>query len=39
VPTRDTTGDISAMALYAGTSVDAVTSRPTAAEVVAELVG
>jgi nitronate monooxygenase len=39
VPTRDTTGDISAMALYAGTSVDAVTSRPTAAEVVAELMG
>jgi nitronate monooxygenase len=39
VPTRETTGDISAMALYAGTSVDAVTARPTAAQVVAELVG
>lgn len=37
VPTRDTTGNIAAMALYAGTSVDAVTGRPSAAEVVAEL--
>jgi nitronate monooxygenase len=37
VPTRETTGDISAMALYAGTSVDAVHSVPTAAQVVAEL--
>jgi nitronate monooxygenase len=37
VPTRETTGDIAAMALYAGTSVDAVHSIPTAAQVVAEL--
>jgi nitronate monooxygenase len=36
-PTRDTTGDISAMALYAGTSVGAVRRLMTAAEVVAEL--
>jgi nitronate monooxygenase len=37
VPTRDSTGNIAAMALYAGTSVDHVSSRQTAAEVVAEL--
>jgi nitronate monooxygenase len=38
VPVVETTGDIAAMALYAGTSVDHVTGRPTAAQVVAELV-
>ena len=37
LPTRDTTGDIAAMALYAGTSVGAVDRRQPAAEVVAEL--
>jgi nitronate monooxygenase len=37
VPTRDTTGNIDAMALYAGTSVGHVRGRPTAAQVVAEL--
>jgi nitronate monooxygenase len=37
VPTRHTIGDISAMALYAGTSVDAVHATPTAAQVVGEL--
>ncbi len=36
-PTRDTTGDISAMALYAGRSVGSVERVMTAAEVVAEL--
>jgi nitronate monooxygenase len=36
-PTRDTYGRISAMALYAGTSVDGVTGRKPAAEIVAEL--
>ena len=36
-PTRDTTGDISAMALYAGVSVGAVDRVMSAAEVVAEL--
>ena len=36
-PNRDTTGDISAMALYAGRSVGAVNRVMTAAEVVAEL--
>jgi NAD(P)H-dependent flavin oxidoreductase YrpB (nitropropane dioxygenase family) len=36
-PTRDTTGAIAAMALYAGTSVGAVRGVMTAAEVVAEL--
>ena len=36
-PNRDTTGDISAMALYAGISVGAVDRVMTAAEVVAEL--
>jgi nitronate monooxygenase len=36
-PNRDTTGDISAMALYAGRSVGAVDRVMTAAEVVAEL--
>jgi nitronate monooxygenase len=37
LPTKQTTGNIGAMALYAGTSVGAVTRRQTAAEVVAEL--
>ncbi len=36
-PTRDTTGDIGAMALYAGTSVGAVRRVMSAAEVVVEL--
>jgi NAD(P)H-dependent flavin oxidoreductase YrpB (nitropropane dioxygenase family) len=36
-PNRDTTGDISAMALYAGRSVGSVERIMTAAEVVAEL--
>ena len=36
-PTRDTTGDIAAMALYAGRSVGGVNRVMTAAEVVAEL--
>lgn len=36
-PTRDTTGDIGAMALYAGRSVGAVDRVMSAAEVVAEL--
>jgi nitronate monooxygenase len=36
-PNRDTTGDISAMALYAGRSVGAVDRVMTAADVVAEL--
>lgn len=36
-PTRDTTGDISAMALYAGRSVGSVDHVMSAAEVVAEL--
>lgn len=36
-PNRDTTGDISAMALYAGRSVGSVDRVMTAAEVVAEL--
>jgi nitronate monooxygenase len=36
-PTRDTVGDISAMALYAGRSVGSVDRVMTAAEVVAEL--
>jgi nitronate monooxygenase len=36
-PNRDTTGDISAMALYAGRSVGAVVRIMTAAEVVEEL--
>jgi NAD(P)H-dependent flavin oxidoreductase YrpB (nitropropane dioxygenase family) len=36
-PTRDTTGDISAMALYAGRSVGGVDRVMTAAEVVTEL--
>lgn len=37
-PTRSTTGDIDAMALYAGTSVDAVTERTTLAAVMSELI-
>jgi nitronate monooxygenase len=37
VPTRETVGDVSAMALYAGMSVDAVHTTPAAADVVAEL--
>jgi nitronate monooxygenase len=36
-PSRAVTGDIAAMALYAGTSVDGVRSRRSAAEIVAEL--
>ena len=36
-PTKQTSGDIGAMALYAGTSVDAVTHAQSAADVVAEL--
>jgi nitronate monooxygenase len=36
-PTRDTTGTIAAMALYAGESVGAVTGVHSAAEVVREL--
>ena len=36
-PTRMTTGNLDAMALYAGTGVDAVTHRATVAEVMAEL--
>jgi nitronate monooxygenase len=38
-PTQDTVGDISAMALYAGRSVGAVTKRQSAADIVAELMG
>jgi NAD(P)H-dependent flavin oxidoreductase YrpB (nitropropane dioxygenase family) len=38
VPTRETTGEIAAMALYAGESVGAVTSVVPAADVVRELV-
>lgn len=38
-PTTSTTGRIDAMALYAGESVDAVTRRQSAAEIVAELMG
>jgi nitronate monooxygenase len=38
-PTADDTGPVEAMALYAGTSVDAVERRQSAAEIVAELVG
>ncbi len=38
-PTRSVFGRVSAMALYAGTSVDAVTGRKAAAEIVNELVG
>jgi NAD(P)H-dependent flavin oxidoreductase YrpB (nitropropane dioxygenase family) len=36
-PTRSTTGNLDAMPLYAGTSIDAVTRRATVAEVMAEL--
>ena len=36
-PTADMTGDIRAMALYAGTGVDAVHGRIAAADIVAEL--
>lgn len=38
-PTTATPGSIDAMALYAGTSVGAVTTRQTAAEIIAELLG
>jgi nitronate monooxygenase len=38
-PTRQAEGEIDAMALYAGESVDAVTARQPAAEIVAELTG
>lgn len=37
IPTRNTTGNLEAMALYAGTSVEAITHRSTAADVIAEL--
>jgi len=36
-PTRDSTGEIAAMALYAGQSAGAVRDVRTAAEIVAEL--
>jgi hypothetical protein len=36
-PTRETTGAVEAMALYAGESVGAVTHRQSAGEIVAEL--
>jgi NAD(P)H-dependent flavin oxidoreductase YrpB (nitropropane dioxygenase family) len=36
-PTRQTEGEVEAMAMYAGESVDAVTARRPAAEIVAEL--
>ena len=36
-PQKDTTGNVAAMSMYAGTSVDAVTKRQPAAEIVAEL--
>ena len=36
-PTTGTTGDIAAMALYAGMGVGAMTGRKPAAEIVAEL--
>ncbi len=38
-PSKDTTGNIAAMCMYAGTSVDGVTKRQSAAEIVAELCG
>lgn len=38
-PTRDYTGDIDAMALYAGTGIGAIAGRIPAADVVAELMG
>jgi hypothetical protein len=38
-PRRATTGEVRAMALYAGTSVEAVTGLQPAAEIVEELVG
>lgn len=37
-PTRNSTGNIDAMALYAGIGIGAITGRPPAADVVAELV-
>jgi NAD(P)H-dependent flavin oxidoreductase YrpB (nitropropane dioxygenase family) len=37
LPTRETAGNIAAMALYAGTSVEAIQNVTTAADVVAEL--
>jgi hypothetical protein len=36
-PTRQAEGEIEAMAMYAGESVDAVTASRPAAEIVAEL--
>jgi nitronate monooxygenase len=36
-PTKNTIGNIAAMAMYAGTSVDAVTKRQSVAEIIAEL--
>lgn len=38
-PTGDTVGDVAAMALYAGTSIDAVSRREPAAAIVARLAG
>lgn len=38
-PTRECVGNIDALAHYAGLSVDAVTARQSAAEVVEELIG
>jgi nitronate monooxygenase len=38
-PTVDTTGDIAAMALYAGRSVGAVNARQSAADIVRNLIG
>jgi NAD(P)H-dependent flavin oxidoreductase YrpB (nitropropane dioxygenase family) len=36
-PSRDTVGNLEAMALYAGTSIDAISHRATVAEVMSEL--
>ncbi len=38
-PTTDFSGDVGATALYAGTSVDGISGRQPAAEIVAELLG
>lgn len=38
-PTKESVGNVDALAHYAGQSVDAVTSRQSAADVVAELIG
>ena len=37
-PSRTTFGNLDAMALYAGTSIDAVRARQTASEVMHELI-